>query len=182
VQVSATKAKVAVLFDNALLYQRFRETRHRPLDPDAQDSIRRVATALSSSTANNVDVDQHDLTAIHALSDSLQKAHPGRFRIVFQVHCIASFLSAAMPLVLLNPAILIAAPIIVPYCCIGAPLFHRHPFYLGLAMHFAIRYACFLVPSYFIARDLRFREFTKWAYIAVAAILAGHHLYFYLAP
>ena len=178
--VSAKTTSVSKLLDAAILYRDFRAKRSRPLDPSDEAAVDSISAALHQTTGDQVTVDQAELTAIHSLSDAMQRAHPAPLRVAVQVHCITSFLAVAIPWLFENPALIIAAPLAVPYYCFTVPVFGGHPIYVWIATHLSIRYALLVVPSYFIVRDIRYREFTKWPYLTAAAILIAWPVYFYV--
>lgn len=179
--VSARKANVSTLLSGARSYRDFRARRSRPLEAADQAAINNISTAIQSSTDDFVNIDQSDLTAVHRLSDFMRKARATRFRVAIQVHFITSYLAVAALWLFPAPALVITAPLAIPYLCITAAFFSVHPIHLLFAMHLGIRYGILLVPSYYIARDLRYREFTKWPYLATAVIVIGWPLYFLIA-
>ncbi len=147
---------------------------------------------MDSTAVNTVQVEQAYLAIIHSLSDAYERICCRRIRRFFQVHCLAAYLAVATPILFHDFVTLIAAPLVVPTYffflvpiealttrATGNRLFGNDAIMLWIATHLMVRYAAFAGPSYFIARDLRYREFTLPAYIVTGILLPGWPLYHY---
>lgn len=191
-EVIAAKDKVSGLLQNAAAFRGFRAERRRVLRDDQISAIERVSAAVDSNPGNTVQVEQADLAIVHSLSDAYEKICCGRFRKLFQVHCVAAYLAVATPILFYDFVTLIAAPFVVPVYffllvpidalitrAAGNRLFGNDAIMFWIATHLMVRYAAFAGPSYFIARDFRYREFTVPPYIVTGILLLGWPLYKY---
>ena len=191
-EVIAAKDKVSGLLQNAAAFRGFRAKRRRVLRDDQINAIQRISAAVDSTTVNTVQVEQADLAIVHSLSDAYERICCGRFRKLFQVHCVSAYLAVATPILFYDFVTLIAAPLVVPaYFFLLVPidalitraagnrLFGNDAIMFWIATHLMVRYAAFAGPSYFIARDFRYREFTLLAYIVTGILLLGWPLYHY---
>ena len=188
--VSAQRNSVSALHQNATAFVAFRSGRNRPINKDQRAAFDRVAVTLQSTTSESIDIDQADLAEVHCLSDAYARIACSRIRKLFQVHCLSAYLAAATPILLTDFVSIIAAPIVLPFYFFflvpvgtfmtwiaGGRLFGNDAVIFWIATHLALRYTLFCIPSYFIARDMRYRELTLPAYVVSAILIIGWPLY-----
>jgi hypothetical protein len=190
VMVSAQRSSVSALHKNATAFIAFRSGRNRPINKDRLAAFDRVAISLQSTASESIEIEQTDLTEVHSLSDAYARIACSRMRKVVQVHCIAAYLAAATPILLPDLVTFIAAPIVLPFYFFsfvpvdafvtwitGGRLFGNDAVIFWIATHLSLRYTLFCGPSYFIARDMRYRELTLPAYVVSAILIIGWPLY-----
>ncbi|MEZ6121877.1 MAG: hypothetical protein R3C49_01735 [Planctomycetaceae bacterium] len=151
----------------------------RPLSDAEVEAIEHVSEAVAQSSSETVSVDEAELRIVHALSDAFARTTVSRAAQLLQLHGVASCLavvSIGLRMVISDPALLIAAPIALLLSPIAGPWILATAFMSGgpletlFAIWFSVGYTLCVMPAWFIARDLRWREFTTPVYIVFIAL------------